>query len=64
MNMNVLTTLCVYMNGKVSVVSNRNYFPKMKDFSRLGPPRGNHVHHKSGIIKQMVQDKHVVATHH
>ena len=52
------------MNGKVSVVSNRNYFPKMKDFSKLGPPRGNHVHHKSGIIKQMVQDKHVVATHH
>jgi len=24
------------MNGKVSVVYNRKYFPKMRDFSRLG----------------------------
>ena len=32
-----LITLCVYMNGKLSVVCNRNCFPKLKDFSRLGP---------------------------
>jgi len=28
--------LCVYMDGKVSMVFNRNCFPKVKDFSRLG----------------------------
>ena len=28
--------LCVYMDGKVSMVFNRNCLPKMKDFSRLG----------------------------
>jgi len=28
--------LCVYMNWKISVVFNRNCFPKMKHFSRLG----------------------------
>jgi len=27
--------LCVYVDGKVSVVFNRNCFPKMKDFSWL-----------------------------
>jgi len=32
----VLTTLCVYMDGKVSMVFNRSCFPKMTDFSRLG----------------------------
>jgi len=32
-----LITLCVYMDGEVSVVFNRNCFPKLKDFSRLGP---------------------------
>jgi len=31
-----LITLCVYMDGEVSVVFNRNCFPKLKDFSRLG----------------------------
>jgi len=28
--------LCVHMDGKVSMFFNRNCFPKMKDFSRLG----------------------------
>jgi len=32
-----LITSCVYMNGKMSMVFNRNCFPKLKDFSRLGP---------------------------
>jgi len=58
--------LCVYINGKISVVFNRNCFPKMKDFSRLAPPlAGSHVHRKSGrpIIKEMVQERHVVTIH-
>ena len=45
------------MNGKVSVVFNRNYFPKMKDFSRLGHLAGSHVQRKD-----IVQDRHVVTT--
>jgi len=32
----LLLTLCVYMDGKVSMVFNRNCSPKMTDFSRLG----------------------------
>ena len=28
--------VCIYMDGKVSVVFNHNWFPKMNDFSRLG----------------------------
>ena len=32
-----LITLCVYMDGEVSVVFNRNCFPKLTDVSRLGP---------------------------
>ena len=42
----VLTTLCVYMNGEVSVVFNRNCFSKMKDYLRLRPPKGSHVGYK------------------
>ena len=38
MNMTLLTTSCVYMNGKVSVVFNRNCFLKINDFSRLYAP--------------------------
>ena len=40
----VLTTLCIYMNEKVSVVFNHNCFRKMKDFSTLG-------HHCQEAIK-------------
>ena len=32
----IVLTLCVYMDGKVSMVFNRNCFSKMTDFSRLG----------------------------
>jgi len=56
--------IVVYINGKVSAVFYRNCFPKIKDFSRLGPSTGSHVHRKSGSVKEMVQDKHVVTTHH
>jgi len=51
----VLTTLCVNINGKISVVFN----PKMKDFN-VRPSPGSHEHRKSGSIKEMVQDRHVV----
>jgi len=48
--------LCVYMDGKVSMVFNRNCFPKMKYFSRLGDLQAcSHVHRKSGSIKEMSQ---------
>jgi len=28
------------------------------------PPTGSHIHRKSGSIKEMVQDRHVVTEHH
>jgi len=63
--LHILSMLFVYMSGKVSVVFNRNCFQKMKDFSRLAPPpTGSHIHRKSGSIKEMVQDRHVVTEHH
>jgi len=40
-------------------------FPRMKDFSRLRNLQAcSHVHRKSGSIKEMVQDRHVVTTLH
>jgi len=43
--------------------------PKMKDFSGRGQdhayactPTGSHIHRKSVITKEMVQDRHVVHT--
>jgi len=57
--------LYVYMDGKVSSVFNQSCFPKMKDFSRLGDLQAcSHVHRKSGSIKEMVQDRHIVFTYH
>ena len=50
----VLTTLCVYMDGKVSVVFNRNCVWKMRLFE-VRSPTGSHVHRKSGSIKDIVQ---------
>jgi len=42
---------------KVSVVFNRNCFPKTKDFSRLGDLLAyRHVHGKSDSIKEIVLD--------
>ena len=53
------------MDGKVSMIFNRNCFPKLKDFARLGDLQAcSHVHRKSGSMKEMVQDRHVVTTHH
>jgi len=40
------------------VVFNCNGFSKMKDNSRLRPPKGSHVHRKCGSVKEMVQDRH------
>jgi len=55
--------LCVDMDGKVTMVFNRNCFPKMKDFSRLGALGGSHIHRTSGIIEEMARDGHIVTTH-
>ena len=47
-----LLTLCVYMDGKVSMVFNRNCFPKMTDISRLGA-----LHAVTYILKVVVSKK-------
>ena len=50
----------VCIHGWVSIcVVNRNCFPKMTDFSRLGALTGSQVYRKSGSMKEMVQDRHV-----
>jgi len=45
--------LYVCMDGKVSIVFNRNCFPKMKDFSRLGDLQVcSHIHRKVVVSKK------------
>ena len=56
--------LCVYMNGKVSVVFNRYCLLKMKDYSRLCHTKGSDLHRKCVSIEEVVQDGHAVTTHH
>jgi len=51
------------MNGKVSVVFNRNCFSENERHSRVQPPL-EAVHRKTGGVKEMVQDRHDVTTHH
>ena len=53
----------MYVDGKVSVVFNRNCFPNER-LLKVRHPTGSHVLRKSSSIKEMVQDKHVVTTHH
>jgi len=50
--MNMSLTLCVHMDGKVSMVFNRYSFPKMTDFSRLGA-----LHAITYILKVVVSKK-------
>jgi len=38
------------MNEQVCVVFNRNCFAKMKDYSRLRPPKGSHLHRKIVVV--------------
>ena len=52
------------MDGKVSMIFYRNQFPKMNDFLRLGPYTGSQIHSKTGGIKAMARDRHIVNTHH
>ena len=61
-----LPSLCIYMNGQACVVFNRNCFPKMKDYSTLRPYKSSHLQRNCGSrpIKEMVQDRDVVTTHH
>jgi len=44
------------MDEKVSMGFNRNCFPKMTDFSRLG----SYIHPKSGSINKMARDRHIL----
>jgi len=48
----VLTTLCVYVDEKVSVIFNRNCFPKNERRFNVRPPTGSHVHRKTGNMKK------------
>ena len=61
---NLLTNYVVCIHEWESICGLQSQlFPKMKDFSSLGPPTGSHVHRKSGTIKVMVKDRHLVTTH-
>ena len=60
----VLTTLCVYLNGKASVDFNRNCFFENERLFKVMPPTSSHVHRESGSFKEVVQDRLVVITHH
>ena len=54
----MIMTHIYYMDGKVSMVFNRNCFPKI--LFKVRHPTGGHEHCKSGIIKETVQDRHAV----
>jgi len=49
------------MNGKVSTVYNRNCFPKMTDFSRLGALQAVTYTIKVVVSKKL---REIVTTHH
>jgi len=53
----VLLTLCVCMDGKVSMVFNRNCFDRLFDVRH---PTGSHIHPKSGSIKEMAWDRQLL----
>jgi len=55
--------MCVYMDGKVSMVFNRICFLNERLFKGRRPT-GSHVHRKSGRVKEMARDIHIVTTHH
>jgi len=52
----VLTTRCVYMDEKVSVIFNINCFPKNERHFKVRPPISSHVHRKTGRTKKMARD--------
>ena len=52
------------MNGQVCVVFNGKCFPKMKDHSRSPTAVTYTVNCGSRPINELVQDRHVVITHH
>jgi len=45
------------------VFFNRN-FSKNERLFNVTSPEGSHIERKSGNIKEMVQERHVVTTHH
>jgi len=53
------------MDGKVSMVFNRNcFFFKNERLFKVRRFTCGHVHRKSGSVKEMLQDRHVVTTQH
>ena len=46
------------------MVFNRSCLSKNKRLFEVRRPTGSHIHRKSGSIKEMARDKHIVTTHH
>ena len=44
-------------------IFNRNYFPKMKDFSRLGALQAV-MYTVKVVVSEISRDNHIVTTHH
>ena len=59
-----MTRIDYAVDGKVSMVFNRNCFPKNDRLFKVRRPTGSHIHPKSGSIKEMARDRHIVTTHH
>jgi len=58
--------LCVYTDGKVSMILIRKCVPKMQDFSRVDALQAvtYTVHRKSVSTKETARDRHIVTRHH
>jgi len=54
----VLSMLCVYIDGKVSIVFNRNCVPKNDKLLKVRCPTSSHIHCNSGSVKEMARDTH------
>jgi len=54
--------LCVYMDGKLSIVFNCNCFPKNDRLFEVRCPTGSHIHPKSVSIIEMARDRHIVTS--
>jgi len=52
------------IRGWKSMVFNRDCFFKTERLFNVGRPTDSHIHHKSGSIKEMVRDRHIVTIQH
>ena len=68
MNMTRIKYVVCIHSGNLVMAFTRNCVPKNERLFKVGRLTGSHVHRKSGSIKEvvheMVQDRHVVITHH